>query len=322
MLIIASFDETSGLTAIMENSSDLPEAQKENVAGIRSSAEDLQRIITDVLDLSKLENGSMQIETVSFDLRQVAEAALDSVANLAHAKDLEVLLDNTIGTDPSTHILGDPFRIKQCLLNLLGNAIRFTETGEIRLGWTLEPSPVGGQSLVFSVTDTGIGIPVESRQRLFQPFSQVDASIQRKWGGTGLGLSITFNLAQTMGGTAWCESVEGKGSTFYFSVIVQPDIQVKTPKVRQEVASHVLLVAPMARPTTLKLARNLEQMNARVTITTPGQVSRHIEGVTAVMLDSAYSDAVPFFKRLANERPDIKVSTSRSLNQKRMTKNC
>jgi signal transduction histidine kinase len=102
----------SGLTAIMENSSDLPAAQKENVAGIRSSAEDLQRIITDVLDLSKLENGSMQIETISFDLREVAEASLDSMAHLAHAKDLELLLTCTVDEDPPK-LLGDPFRIKQ-----------------------------------------------------------------------------------------------------------------------------------------------------------------------------------------------------------------
>lgn len=123
----------------MENSSDLPEAQKENVAGIRSSAEDLQRIITDVLDLSKLENGSMQIETVSFDLRQVAEAALDSVANLAHTKDLEILLDNTVDGDPAYNMLGDPFRIKQCLLSESGSIdgalARLTELRYARPSW-------------------------------------------------------------------------------------------------------------------------------------------------------------------------------------------
>jgi hypothetical protein len=248
----------------------------------------------------------MQIETVSFNLRQVAEAALDSVANLAHTKDLEILLDNTVDDDPAKNLLGDPFRIKQCLLNLLGNAIRFTEKGQIRLKWTLEASPVGGETLTFSVSDTGIGIPVESRQRLFQPFSQVDASIQRKWGGTGLGLSITHNLAHIMKGSAWCESVEGKGSTFFFSVVVHYDNKVAVSTFRRENKPHVLLLCPPSA-TTDKLARNIQGMNGRTTITTPGNASDYLADISAVVLDSAYSDAVPFIKRLGNERPDIKV---------------
>lgn len=292
----------------MENSSDLPEAQKEHVAGIRSSADDLQRIITDVLDLSKLENGSMQIETISFDLREVAETALDSVAHLAHAKGLELYLGNAIDTDPISQLLGDPFRIKQCLLNLLGNAIRFTANGYIKLQWSITSSPIGGENLVFMVEDSGIGISPESQKQLFRPFSQVDASIQRKWGGTGLGLSITQNLAQLMGGSAWCESAEGKGSTFSFSVVVRQDLKVAAPRYAvMGMVAPVLLICPPS-PTTTVLSRNLERMNIRTILVTPIEAASYCGDMSTVMIDSAYSDlAMSFVHRLSVTQSRAKV---------------
>lgn len=177
------------------------------------------------------------------------------------------------------------------------------------------PSDVGGESIVFSIADTGIGIPSESRVRLFQPFSQVDASIQRKWGGTGLGLSITRNLSHIMKGSAWCESVEGKGSTFFFSVVVHLDNKAAVSTFKREAPMHVLLLCPPST-TTDKLARNFQAMNARTTITSPGNASQYLADINAVVLDSGYSDAVPFVKRLANERPDIKVTFLAELTDK------
>lgn len=203
----------SGLCAVMENSRDLSDAHKENLSVISNSAQDLQRIITAVLDFSKLEAGSIQPESISFDLREVVESAMDSVAHLSRAKGLELFLHNDVTTDPPAPFISDMYRIRQCLLNLLSNAIKFTKQGSVSVRWQLEP-----RGFTIAVRDTGIGIAANKMSRLFHSFSQVDESTTRLHGGTGLGLSITRSLAKLMGGTTWAESEEGVGSTFFLSI--------------------------------------------------------------------------------------------------------
>lgn len=197
----------------MENSRDLSDAHRENLSVISNSAQDLQRIITAVLDFSKLEAGSIQPESISFDLREVVESAMDSVAHLSRAKGLELFLHNDVTTDSPAPFVSDMYRIRQCLLNLLSNAIKFTKQGSVSVRWQLEP-----RGFTIAVRDTGIGIAANKMSRLFHSFSQVDESTTRLHGGTGLGLSITRSLAKLMGGTTWAESEEGVGSTFFLSI--------------------------------------------------------------------------------------------------------
>ena len=176
-------------------------------------------IINDILDFSKIEAGRMELERAPFDLRACMESVVDLIGPVASKKGLEVAYDIEPGT-PETAV-GDVSRLRQILLNLLNNAVKFTETGEIVLaaaaGSSTEPGTVGYH---LTVTDTGIGIPPGRADRLFESFSQVDVSTSRRYGGTGLGLAISRRLAELMGGTIWVESagVPGQGSTFHVTI--------------------------------------------------------------------------------------------------------
>jgi PAS domain S-box-containing protein len=218
--------------------------QREFTETIRTSGEALLSIINDILDFSKIEAGKMELEHQPFDLRGCIESALDLVAPAAANKGLELAyqIDDQV---PAT-IAGDVTRLRQILLNLLNNAVKFTEKGEIVLAARVEPGATGGKpampppaSLVlhFAVADTGIGIPQDRLGRIFQSFSQVDASTTRKYGGTGLGLVICKRLSEMMGGRLWVESagIPGKGATFNFTLQAEP---VAMPVVtRQELLS-------------------------------------------------------------------------------------
>lgn len=202
--------------------------QKEFSETIRSSGEALLSIINDILDFSKIEAGKMELERHPFDLRECLESALDLVATAAVNKGLE-LAYHVDEQSPAT-IAGDVTRLRQILLNLLNNAVKFTDKGEVSLTVRLEggkeaadlPSPA--VLLHFSVADTGIGIPPERLDRMFRSFSQVDASTTRKYGGTGLGLAICKRLSEMMDGRLWVESpgVPGKGTTFHLVLPVEP----------------------------------------------------------------------------------------------------
>jgi len=206
----------------------LNEEQREFCETIRSSGEALLTIINDILDFSKIEAGKMELEHQPFDLRECLESALDLVVNPAQQKGLELayLVDEQV---PAT-IAGDVTRLRQILLNLLNNAVKFTEQGEIFLTVGVEGGPEaatlppGVLLLRFSVADTGIGIPPDRLGRMFRSFSQVDASTTRKYGGTGLGLAISKRLSEMMGGRLWVESegVPGKGSTFHVLMRTEP----------------------------------------------------------------------------------------------------
>ena len=194
----------------------LNEEQRDFAATIRDSGDALLSIINDILDFSKIEAGRMDIEAQAFDLRDCVESALDLVSSRVAEKHIDLAYQFEGEVPPA--VSGDVTRLRQILLNLLSNAVKFTEAGEVVLTLSAELQGAGVQ-LTFSVRDTGIGLSKEAMGRLFQKFSQADASTTRKYGGTGLGLAISKRLAELMGGTMWVESAgAGQGSTFCFTI--------------------------------------------------------------------------------------------------------
>jgi signal transduction histidine kinase/DNA-binding response OmpR family regulator/tetratricopeptide (TPR) repeat protein len=195
---------------------------------IRNSGDVLLVIINDILDFSKIEAGQLDLEESPFDLRECVESALDLVRHPASKKNIEMMYQMESGV-PSA-IIGDVTRLRQILINLLNNAIKFTDEGEIELLVALKEMPNledGSAEIQFSIRDTGIGIREDQCARLFEAFTQADSSISRKYGGTGLGLAISKRLAEMMGGRIWVESQVGKGSTFHFTILAQPAPEMK-----------------------------------------------------------------------------------------------
>jgi GAF domain-containing protein/CheY-like chemotaxis protein len=191
--------------------------QRDYVATIRESGDALLTIINDILDFSKIEAGRMDIEAQPFDLRECVESALDLVTARAVEKHLDTAY--VFEGDVPSAIVGDVTRLRQIMLNLLGNAVKFTESGEVVLTVTSRPTAADRVELNFAVRDTGIGLSPEVMDRLFQSFSQADSSTTRKYGGTGLGLAISKRLSELMGGRMWAESEgPGRGATFLFSI--------------------------------------------------------------------------------------------------------
>jgi PAS domain S-box-containing protein len=197
----------------------LNDEQRDYIRLIRASGDTLLRLIDDVLDFSKIESGRMTLEAVSVELAGVVEEAFELVGERAREKDIALVYD--LRDDVPINIVGDATRIRQILLNLLSNAIKFTDTGEIALRMTCDSLPDGRIKLNAAVTDTGIGIPADRVTKLFEPFTQVDASTNRKYGGTGLGLAIVKRLVSMMGGEVSIDSTLGKGSTIRFSIVTQ-----------------------------------------------------------------------------------------------------
>ncbi|MBV6624822.1 MAG: response regulator [Rivularia sp. (in: Bacteria)] len=201
---------------------DLTPRQLDFVETIRSSGDALLAIINDILDFSKIESGRLDLEKLPFNLRNCIEESLDLLTSQAAAKNLN--LAYMIDAQTPTLIIGDVTRVRQIIVNLLSNAVKFTHAGEVCVSVSakqLSSSSTPNYQIKFSVSDTGIGIPQEKIQRLFQPFSQVDASMTRQYGGTGLGLAISKRLSEIMDGTMWVESTVGVGSTFHFTIAAQ-----------------------------------------------------------------------------------------------------
>lgn len=211
----------------------LTSEQEQHVQILSSAGENLLNIINDILDISKVEAGHLELETVDFDLNAITETTCEMLAFRAHEKGLE--LTCSTAPDIPTALIGDPVRLQQILINLIGNATKFTEKGEICLEVgrkSMAPSEQPDQSeieLLFSVTDTGIGIPPDRIDSIFESFRQADSSTTRKHGGTGLGLSISKMLVELMGGRIWVESELGKGSTFNSSVKFPIQTETKIP---------------------------------------------------------------------------------------------
>jgi|CXWL01.1.fsa_nt_gi PAS domain S-box-containing protein len=207
-----------GMTSLLLETSLTPE-QREFTEIIRSCGENLLTVINDILDYSKIESGRLELEKEVFDLRRCVEDTLDLFAPRAAQKGLDLLYE--IADTAPAEIRGDVTRVRQILVNLVGNALKFTEHGEIAVEVEVTGAEAGPLTLHLSVRDTGIGIPAEAQSRLFHSFSQVDASTTRKYGGTGLGLAISRRLAELMGGRMWVESEPGRGSTFHFTVLAE-----------------------------------------------------------------------------------------------------
>ena len=205
-----------GMTGLLLDT-DLDEEQREFVETIRLSGDQLLVIINDILDFSKIESDKLELEIQPFDLRDCVEDSLDLMAPKASEKglDLAYLIENNV---PST-IYGDVTRLKQILINLLNNAVKFTERGEVFLSVSTKQLDTNNFEILFAIKDTGIGIPENRMNKLFKAFNQVDASTTRTHGGTGLGLVISKKLAEMMGGKMWLASKVDEGSTFFFTII-------------------------------------------------------------------------------------------------------
>lgn len=207
-----------GMTGLLLDT-DLSEDQREFVETIRLSGDQLLVIINDILDFSKIESGKLELETQPFDLRDCIEDSLELLATKASEKglDLAYLIEN----ETPVTINGDVTRLRQVLTNLISNAIKFTEHGEVFVKASAVKEKDNLYELQFSIADTGIGIPKDKMGKLFHSFSQVDASTTRNYGGTGLGLAISRKLVEMMGGTVWVESKANEGTTFYFTISVE-----------------------------------------------------------------------------------------------------
>jgi two-component system sensor histidine kinase/response regulator len=193
--------------------------QRDYVQTIQISADALLVIINDILDFSKIEAGKMTVDHVEFDLTQTVKGAVELLAPRAREKKLN--LEYSIAPEIWNQLIGDPSRIRQIILNLLGNAVKFTEKGGVTLEVTQISKTDEEPQLRFSIHDTGIGLSEETRKKLFQSFTQADTSTTRKFGGTGLGLAICKRLTELMGGEIGVDSVPGKGSTFWFTLRLQ-----------------------------------------------------------------------------------------------------
>ena len=201
--------------------------QREYLGIVKSSADALLRVINDILDFSKIEAGKLLIEYIPFHLSKAVADILKSVALRANAKGLELVSD--IAVDVPVGVMGDPGRLRQILLNIIGNAIKFTERGEVVVRVACANTDDRPATVHFSVSDSGIGIPLDKQQTIFDAFSQEDSSTTRKYGGTGLGLTICARLVAAMGGRIWVESESGKGSIFHFTLQMDIDASAAVP---------------------------------------------------------------------------------------------
>jgi signal transduction histidine kinase/DNA-binding response OmpR family regulator len=215
-----------GMTELVLDS-DLDPDQRECLNTVKSSADSLLTVINDILDFSKIEAGRLDLDTVHFRLRDVLEEALKLLALRAHEKGLELLLE--VRPDAPDYLVGDPVRLRQIVTNLVGNAVKFTESGEVELSVSVRSQSDTGAQLHFQVRDTGVGIARDKQHIIFEAFAQADGSTTRQFGGTGLGLTISTLLVHMMSGDIWVESEPGIGSRFHFTATFQtaPEEQVR-----------------------------------------------------------------------------------------------
>ena len=271
----------------------LNEQQDQYVRIFRNNSERLLTLINDILDLSKVESGHLELENAPFELTAVLDKTLDLLAPLAHRKGLELIAD--IAPDLPAEFCGDADRIQQILVNLVGNAVKFTQTGEVVVRVEKDPENPARGGLRFRVSDTGIGINARDLSAVFEPFVQADSSITRKAVGTGLGLAISKRLVELMGGKIWAESQVGAGSVFWFTVTLE--LQAKPRNVSavkyHDFSNLRALVVDDNGTNRLLLRRLLEQWHIEVDEAETGsQALRHLEnqqsrhaGYNVVLLD-------------------------------------
>jgi signal transduction histidine kinase/CheY-like chemotaxis protein len=261
------------------------------VEPIRSCGTSLLTLINDILDFSKLEAGKVELESLPISVRVIVEKVVGLMAVQAAAKHLH--LSFTIAPGTPSVILADPARLRQVLLNLLGNAIKFTGSGAVSLAVSSTPSQDGWYQIEFAVRDTGPGIAPEDQARIFEAFSQVDASISRKYGGTGLGLAISKSLAEQMGGALWAESELGNGATFHFTVVAPVAVEARQP--------------PFPRQSPLR-AQSPDLPSLRLLVADDNEVNRKV--ITALLRRMGYhpasaSSGGEVLEQLAREQYDV-----------------
>lgn len=242
-----------GMTEILGRSP-LSETQRHYVETIHNSGDVLLALINDILDFSKIEAGKLEIQPLPIDVRDIVERTVEQLAESAQQKGLHILTDY----DPSvpTAVMGDPIRIRQIVTNLLSNAIKFTQSGEVIVSVTQEPTPSHQEiipRITLAVTDTGSGISPEGQARLFQSFSQVDGSSTRVHGGTGLGLSICKQLSELMGGTIGVESAIGEGSTFWVTLPLPMQAETTAPPQTNPLFGNLRICVAVSHPGTRRV---------------------------------------------------------------------
>jgi len=247
----------NGILPILEMLHDtkLDQEQLKMVRTAQSSSRHLLRIINDILDFAKVESGKLQLETIEIDVRELVASVLELMRGSAHNHNLK--LSSSIADDVPQVVRGDPIRLRQILINLVSNAIKFTEEGGIRVEVSSGPASQREIELLFAVADTGIGMAPETADRLFQSFTQADASTTRKHGGTGLGLVICKRLVELMGGRIGVRSTLGQGSTFWFLVPLRRSV-MEVPSARRSLNGVRILTLIPAEETAAKVAQNLK----------------------------------------------------------------
>ncbi len=274
--------------------STLSQEQENYLRVIQNSSEALLELINGILDLSKIEAGKLELESTPFDLHELLETMMEIVAYPAHKK----RLDLAIAIDPEVPrwVVGDPSRLRQILINLVGNAIKFTTEGEIVVEVNLDPKT--DHAIHVSVRDTGAGIQEDKLAAIFEPFTQADASIARQFGGTGLGLSISLGLARAMDGEIWAESRVGEGSTFHVSIVFE-DAPAEAALTRAPLPSltgrRVLVVDD--NPTERAVARRI-LCDAGATVVDVDSSAAGIEEVQRSIAEGLHFDAILLDSRM------------------------
>ena len=253
--------------------SQLGEDERHLAQSLHDSAEALLTILNDILDFSKIEAGKLTIESVPFDLHQVIAQTTDLLSTVAEQKGLDVFLQ--IAPNAPRMVMGDPGRVRQIFLNLLGNAIKFTPQGHIRIHVSCESQPNGSTPLRISIEDTGIGIPQDKIDHIFERFTQADASTTRRFGGTGLGLAISRNLVQLMSGTIGVNSVEGQGSTFWFT-LPAPVLPCESDRLPHLATDELRQPHPGRKARKTKVAVKIRHSASRCSADAPPGFSAHV----------------------------------------------
>ncbi|MFI5097091.1 MAG: response regulator [Candidatus Acidiferrales bacterium] len=289
-----------GLTDLLLET-EVTREQREYLEMVKTSADALLTLINDILDFSKIEAGKFALDPIAFKLRACVTGTLKPLAMRVHQKQLELICD--IDPEVPDEIVGDPTRLRQIIVNLIGNAIKFTEHGEIGLGVSVERQDGDMLELVFSVRDTGMGIAPEKQKVIFQAFSQADTSTSRKFGGSGLGLTISMRLVEMMGGRIWMESEPGQGSCFHFTMKARIAAATAPMEKIEPKALHNLgvLVVDDNATNRLLLARMLERSKMR-----PAQAANAAEALQR--LQEAKQAGTPFDLLIVDvQMPDVVV---------------
>ncbi|WP_166269058.1 response regulator [Marinobacter caseinilyticus] len=279
-----------GFTELLLKSS-LPKPQRDHLNTIRKSSEILLTIINDILDFSKIEAGKLILDRVPFQLRDIIEDVMMMLAPAAHSKNLDLV--PLVYHDVPDNVVGDPLRVKQVITNLVNNAIKFTQTGEVVLRASLEEENIEGHrvTLRLSITDSGVGLSRAQQQSLFNAFSQADASTARQYGGTGLGLVISKRLVEEMGGKIGLDSELGKGSTFWFTLTSELSSGSEAPSPRDGLNGERAIYLEYQRTSGLAVEHMLRDWGVDVDrVSTPADLLEHVE--IAQQNQSGYAVAI------------------------------